>query len=149
MKDQEVQLYKNMLQADHELDIVRENRFSNNCNAVSNLLSQECGNGLTVGGAVASWVDSFSYCRKRLVDLEIALAAFSKQQEVKLMTYDAQKEFLDKQLKQLEELLEGLKKIRMQMDFKDKDNVKLYFDIVEKINEAKHDLQIQYDRIFG
>lgn len=149
MKDQEVQLYKNMLQADHELDIVRENRFSNNCNAVSNLLSQECGNGLTVGGAVASWVDSFSYCRKRLVDLEIALAAFSKQQEAKLMTYDAQKEFLDIQLKELEELLEGLKGFRMQMDFKDKDKVKMYFWFVEKINETKHKLQLQYDRIFG
>ena len=149
MKEQEVQLYKNMLQADHELDIVRENRFSNNCNAVSNLLSQECGNGLTVGGAVASWVDSFSYCRKRLVDLEIALAAFSKQQEAKLVTYDAQKEFLDNQLKVLEEQLEFLKEWRMQMDFKDKDNVKMYFYLLEKLNKDKHDLQIQYDRIFG
>lgn len=149
MKDQEVQLYKNMLQADHELSIVRENRFSNNCNAVSNLLSQECGNGLTVGGAVASWVDSFSYCRKRLVDLEIALAAFSKQQEAKLMTYNAQKEFLETQLKVLEEQLEVLKELRMQIDFKDKDQVKNYFYLLEKLNETKHELQFQYDRIFG
>ena len=65
------------------------------------------------------------------------------------MTYNAQKEFLETQLKVLEEQLEVLKELRMQIDFKDKDQVKNYFYLLEKLNETKHELQFQYDRIFG